>query len=47
MIDCSKCKYQTWDWYIDDGHYGDEFEICTKGLEMYGDECNEFNSDKW
>ena len=33
---CSNCKNHTWDWDIDDGHYGDEYEVCLKNNDLDG-----------
>lgn len=34
--DCGNCTHHTWDWDIDDGHYGDEFEVCLKNNDLKG-----------
>lgn len=41
-IDCHTCDYHNYDWYIDDGHNGDEFEICEKGHELYPEKCEDY-----
>ena len=41
-IDCTFCEYHNYDWDIDDGCGGDEYEICEKGHELFPKECKDF-----
>ena len=40
--DCLKCQYHDYEFDIDDGLGGMEYEICTKGLKIYPKECKHF-----
>lgn len=31
IMSCNNCKYHNYDWDIDDGYGGDEYEVCDKG----------------
>lgn len=42
-VDCSQCSYHNYDWNINDGYGGDEYEICEKGHELYPKECEYFD----
>lgn len=42
FMECQNCDYHNYDWYIDDGHNGDEFEICEKGHELYPEKCEDY-----
>ena len=41
-IDCTKCKYHNYDWNVNDGYGGEEYEICEKNQELYPIECGDF-----
>lgn len=41
-IDCTFCEYHDYDWDVDDGYGGDEYEICEKGHELFPKECKDF-----
>lgn len=41
-IDCGQCEYHNYDWDVDDGYGGDEYEICEKGHELYPKKCKDF-----
>ena len=41
-VDCGQCEYHNYDWDVDDGYGGDEYEICEKGHELYPKECKDF-----
>ena len=41
-INCSQCYNHNYDWDIDDGYGGYEYEVCDKGHELYPMECNDF-----
>ena len=41
-IDCTFCEYHDYDWDVDDGYGGDEYEICEKGNELFPKECKDF-----
>lgn len=39
---CSNCTHHTWDWDIDDGHYGDEYEVCLKNQDPQSGPCEHY-----
>lgn len=39
---CGNCKYHDYDWYVDDGYGGDEFEVCNKGNDVTEGICREW-----
>ena len=41
-IDCTFCEYHDYDWNVNDGYGGDEYEICEKGHELFPKECKDF-----
>ena len=41
-IDCTFCEYHDYDWDVNDGYGGDEYEICEKGNELFSKECKDF-----
>lgn len=41
-IDCTFCEYHDYDWDVNDGYGGDEYEICEKGHELYPKKCTDF-----
>ena len=41
-IDCTFCEYHDYDWDVNDGYGGDEYEICEKGNELFPKECKDF-----
>lgn len=41
-MDCSYCKNHNYDWDIDDGYGGDEYEVCDKGHDLYPMKCKDF-----
>ena len=41
-LDCAHCHHHNYDWNVDDGYGGDEYEICEKGHELHPDECKDF-----
>ena len=41
-IDCGQCEYHDYDWDVNDGYGGDEYEICEKGNELFPKECKDF-----
>ena len=41
-IDCTFCEYHDYDWDVNDGYGGDEYEICEKGHELFPKECKDF-----
>ena len=41
-VDCSQCSYHNYDWNINDGYGGEEYEICEKSQELYPKECEYF-----
>ncbi|MBR0059338.1 MAG: hypothetical protein IJP99_08425 [Methanobrevibacter sp.] len=38
---CDNCKHHNYDYDIDDGYYGEEYEICEKGNDLEGP-CNDW-----
>lgn len=44
VIDCNECKWHDWDWKMCDGFVGEaEYEVCLKGQELYGFECEYYD----
>ena len=41
-LDCHQCEYHNYDWDINDGYGGEEYEICEKGHELHPDTCEDF-----
>lgn len=39
---CSNCKYHNYDWDIDDGYGGEEYEVCDKGNDVTEGICEEW-----
>ena len=42
VASCSNCKYHNYDWYIDDGYGGEEYEVCDKGNDVTEGICEEW-----
>lgn len=41
-VDCGQCKFHDYEWDVNDGYGGEEYEICEKGHELYPDFCKYF-----
>jgi len=39
---CSNCKYHNYDWDIDDGYGGEEYEVCDKGNDVTEGICEDW-----
>lgn len=42
VASCSNCKYHNYDWDIDDGYGGEEYEVCDKGNDVTEGICEEW-----
>ena len=42
VASCSNCKYHDYDWDIDDGYGGEEYEVCDKGNDVTDGICEEW-----
>lgn len=42
VASCSNCKYHNYDWDIDDGYGGDEYEVCDKGNDVTEGICEDW-----
>lgn len=42
VASCSNCKYHNYDWNIDDGYGGEEYEVCDKGNDVTDGICEEW-----
>ena len=42
VANCSNCAYHNYDWYVDDGYGGEEFEVCDKGNDMSDRICEDW-----
>ena len=42
VASCSDCKYHNYDWDIDDGYGGEEYEVCDKGNDVTYGICEEW-----
>lgn len=42
VASCSNCKYHNYDWDIDDGYGGEEYEVCDKGNDITEGICEEW-----
>ena len=34
IANCGNCMYHNYDWDVDDGYGGEEYEVCDKGNDM-------------
>ena len=42
LANCSNCKYHNYDWDINDGYGGEEYEVCDKGNDVTYGICEEW-----
>ena len=42
VASCSNCKYHNYDWDINDGYGGEEYEVCDKGNDVTNGICEEW-----
>ena len=39
---CGNCHYHDYDWDVDDGYGGDEYEVCNKGNDVSEGICEDW-----
>lgn len=42
VASCSNCKYHNYDWDINDGYGGEEYEVCDKGNDVTEGICEDW-----
>ena len=42
VANCGNCKYHDYDWDINDGYGGDEYEVCDKGNDVTEGICEDW-----
>ena len=43
VASCSNCKYHNYDWDINDGYGGEEYEVCDKGNDVTEGICEDWS----
>lgn len=42
IANCHNCKYHDYDWDVNDGYGGDEYEYCRKGNDVTDEICTDW-----
>lgn len=42
IASCSNCRYHNYDWDINDGYGGEEYEVCDKGNDVTDGICEDW-----
>ena len=42
IASCQNCKHHNYDWAIDDGYGGEEYDVCDKGNDISDDICEDW-----